>query len=236
MHPSPGGSRTYRALTTLGYKLRTHVPGYSAHRRNALRHFQWDRCGVTWRWEVLGRGCTTPGAQLDPQTAPPPPRSTAWSTQSSGPTRRSHHLLTCRGRCRATPGTAMPRSPLRPLRQRGCRVGGRRNSAAEGRPGASTTSSRAAPGSPPPPTRSPAARRGPRPSCVRPRPPRARPHLPPPPPRERAPLRRARDTIERNRVRGGLEGKPPRAPSGGARAQGPGGSPARCGVHQSLTW
>lgn len=31
--------RTYRVLTTLGYKLRTHVPGYGAHRRNALRHF-----------------------------------------------------------------------------------------------------------------------------------------------------------------------------------------------------
>lgn len=93
MHPSPGGSRTYRALTTLGYKLRTHVPGYSAHRRNALRHLQWDRCGVTWRWEVLGRGCTTPGAQLDPQTsplrpgalpgAPNPPARPAAATASS---------------------------------------------------------------------------------------------------------------------------------------------------------
>lgn len=209
--------------------MRTHVPGYGAHRRNALRHFQWDRCGVTWRWGVPGRGCLTPGAQLDPHTPP----EHASSTRSSSPTRHSHRLLTCSGRRRATPGTAEARSRPRPLRRRGCGVGGRRNSAAEGRPGARTTSSRAAPGSPPPLTQSPAARRGPRPSCVRPRPPRLRPRPLPPPPRERASLRRARATIERNRARGSLERKPPRAPSVGtrARAQGGGGSRTRCGVH-----
>lgn len=193
--------------------MRTHVPGYGAHGRNALRHFQWDRCGVTWRWRVPGRGYPNPGTQPDPHI----PQSTAWSTRSSSPTRHSHRLLTCGGRCRATPGTAETRSRLRPLRLRGCGVGGRRNSTAEGRPGARTTSSRTAPGSPPPLTQSPTARPGPRPPS----------EAPPstPPPRERAPLRRARATIERNRARGGLECKPPRAPSIGvrARAQGPGG-------------